>query len=143
MGILASDLVPFSATGPTPLVPAAKDVIVKHFQVSRTDSTAAVKVVIPGDSTIIEISKYAGVNSDAGTSSTLTVTAANNTGVISTGTADLKTTGATAGHILMSNLPNIQPVPLLGDIKISASVAEVGAASTVGGPWFIKVYYIR
>lgn len=143
MGIKQQDLVPLSATGPTALIPTAKDLMVKHFTIARTESTSTLKVVLPADATVLEVSKYAGTNSDAGTSSTFTCTIANNSGTISTGTLDMKTAGTTAGHVAMSNLPNLEPVPLTGDLRISAQVVEAGTVSTAGGPWYFKVVYIR
>ena len=143
MGFLASDITPISSLGPTTLIPSAKDVQTKVFQIARTESSSTVKAILPADASIIEISKFGSTNSDAGTSSTLNVVVANNTGTISSGTNDLKTTGTTTSHIQMSSLPNIQPVPLTGDLKVSAYVTEVGTASTVGGPWYIKVMYVR
>jgi hypothetical protein len=100
------------------------------------------KVVLPGDSTILSIQKTVGTNTDSATSSTVTLTVANNGGSISTGSVDVKTLGATAGFVGMSNLPNLEPVPLTGDLKLSAQYAEVGA-STVGGAWYFTVYYVR
>ena len=141
MGLLATDITPLQSV--SPLIPTSKDVVTKVFQVARTESTATVKMILPADASIIEISKFGATNSDAGTSSTLTITVANNTGTLSTGTVDLLTTGTTTSHIQMSNLPNLQAVPAAGDIKISAQVVEVGTASTVGGPWYIKVLYVR
>ena len=113
------------------------------FVVARTESASTLKAVLPADASIVEISKFGSANSDAGTSSTLNLVVANNTGTISSGTADMKTTGVTTTHVQMSNLPNIQPVPLTGDLRISASVTEVGTTSTVGGPWYVKVLYVR
>lgn len=143
MGFLATDITPLFTNGPSPLIPTAKDVQTKVFQIARTESASTVKVVLPADASVIEVSKFGSTNSDAGTSSTLNVTIANNTGTISSGTNDLKTTGVTTGHIQMSALPNIQPVPAAGDLKISAYVTEVGTTSTTGGPWYIKVLYVR
>lgn len=141
MGFLATDISPLQPV--SALIPTSKDVQTKVFQIARTASTATLEMVLPADASIIEVSKFGSANSDAGTSSTLTVTAANNTGTISTGTADLKTTGSTTSHVQMSNLPNLQAVPAAGDIRISAQVVEVGTASTVGGPWYVKVLYVR
>jgi len=143
MGFLASDITPISSLGPTTLIPSAKDVQTKVFQIARTESSSTVKAILPADASIVEISKFGSSNSDAGTSSTLNVVVANNTGTISSGTNDLKTTGTTTSHIQMSNLPNLQPLPLTGDLKVSAYVTEVGTASTTGGPWYIKVMYVR
>jgi hypothetical protein len=143
MGLLATDITPISSLGPTPTTPVGKDLQTKVFQIARTESASTLKVVLPADASVIEVSKYGATNSDAGTSSTLNVVIANNTGTISSGTADMKTTGTTTAHVQMSNLPNIQPVPLTGDLRINAYVTEVGTTSTVGGPWYVKVMYVR
>jgi len=142
MGLRLPDITPFASTGPTPLVPTAKDIQSKTFTVARTDTASTLKVVLPGDSTILSIQKTVGTNTDSATSSTVTLTVANNGGSISTGSVDVKTLGATAGFVGMSNLPNLEPVPLTGDLKLSAQYAEVGA-STVGGAWYFTVYYVR
>jgi len=143
MGLLASDITPFATLGPTTNLPAGKDIQTKVFVIARTESASTLKVALPADASVLEVSKYGSTNSDAGTSSTLSVVIANNGGTISSGTADLKTTGTTTSHIQMSALPNLQPSPLNGDVRITASVAEVGTASTVGGPWYVKVMYVR
>jgi len=143
MGFLATDFTPISSTGPTVLIPTSKDVVVKVFKVSRTDTTATLKAVIPADASIIGVRFYGGTASDAGTSATLTLTAANNGGTVSTGTYDVKTNGAVTGEVTMSGLPNIQPVPLNGDITIKATYAETGTASTAGGPWNVAITYVR
>jgi len=143
MGLLASDITPISSLGPTPITPIGKDLQTKVFVVARTESASTLKAVLPADASIVEISKFGSANSDAGTSSTLNIVVANNGGTISSGTADMKTTGVTTTHVQMSNLPNLQPIPLTGDLRISASVTEVGTASTVGGPWYVKVLYVR
>lgn len=143
MGFLASDFNVISSTGPTVLIPTSKEYCVKVFQVSRSNTTATLKAILPADSSITNIWFYKGTASDAGTSASVTITAANNSGTISTGSYDVKTNGATSGVVQMSNLPNVQPVPLTGDITISATYAETGTASTTGGPWNILVEYVR
>lgn len=143
MGLLATDITPFQPNGPTTNLPAGKDLQTKVFVVARTESASTLKAVLPADASIVEISKFGSVNSDAGTSSTLNIVVANNGGTISSGSADMKTTGTTTSHVQMSNLPNLQPAPLNGDLRITASVTEVGTTSTVGGPWYVKVLYVR
>lgn len=143
MGLLASDITPFQPTGPTALLPSGKDIQTKTFVIARTESASTLKMVLPADASVVEVSKFGSTNSDAGTSSTLNIAIANNGGTISSGTNDLKTAGVTTSHIQMSNLPNLQPVPLNGDLRITASVTEVGTASTTGGPWYVKVLYVR
>lgn len=142
MGLRLPDITPFASTGPTPLVPSAKDIQTKTFAVSRSDTASTLKAVLPGDSTVLSIQKTVGTNTDSATSSTVTLTMTNNSGTVSTGSVDVKTLGATAGFVGMSSLPNLEPQPLTGDLKISAQYAEVGAA-TVGGAWYFTVYYVR
>jgi len=144
MGLKLPDITPFQPTGPTALIPASKDLFAKVFSVSRTDTVSSTKVVLPAGSSVLEISKNGSSNSDAATTATVSVVISDNTGAISTGTAvDVKTTGATTAHVQMPNLPNIEPVPLTGDLRITAVYAETGAGSTTGGPWLFKVVYVR
>jgi hypothetical protein len=144
MGLKLTDLTPISTTGPTANIPANKDIVTKVFAVSRSDITSTLKAVLPADASVIEVSKLGNTNSDAATTATVTIVISNNTGAISTGTAlDVKTAGTTTTHVQMPNLPNIEPLPLLGDLRITATYAETGTASTTGGPWYIKVSYVR
>ncbi len=141
MGLIVQDITPFAGTLTTN-IPTSKDVATKVFQVSRSDTASTLKCVLPGDASIVEVSKFGSTNTDSATSSTMTLTIANQSGTISTGNFDAKTTGTTTSHIQMSNLPNLEPRPLTGDITISAQYTEVGAATT-GGPWYVKVLYVR
>ena len=144
MGLKTPDITPFQPTGPTALVPANKDLYTKVFQVSRTDTVSSTKVVLPAGASVLSITKNGSSNSDAATTATVAVVISDNTGAISTGTAvDVKTTGATTALVQMPNLPNIEPVPLTGDLRITATYAETGAASTTGGPWLFSVVYVR
>jgi len=141
MGILAQDITPFLV--PTPLIPTSKDVVAKFFQVSRSTLTSTNLCRLPGGSSVIQLRMYGSSNSNAGTSATVTVNISDNTGVISTGTVDVHANGATSATVQMSNLPNIQPVPITGDLTISAVYAETGTASTSGGPYTFIVEYVR
>ncbi len=143
MGIKQVDLVPISSTGPTALIPASKDVSAKYFQTSRSDTANTLKMVLPADSSVTEVLFYGSSNSNAGTTATLTITVSNNSGVISTGTVNVLTGGATTAIVQMSALPNIEPLPLNGDLLIKAQYAETGAASSAGGPWNVGVVYVR
>jgi hypothetical protein len=144
MGFLATDLNVISSTGPTTNIPVSKDVNVKAFQVARTDTSSTLKAVLPGDASILNIVMTGSSNSDAGTTATVTIVVSDNTGAISTGTAvNVKTAGATTAIVQMPSLPNLQPVPLTGDLKITATYAETGTASTTGGPYTFIVTYIR
>lgn len=144
MGFKAIDFTPLASNGPSAITPAAKDLLVKAFQVSRTDTTATVKAVLPGDSTILDIA-IIGAASNAGTTATLSI------GNTSTATEyvnaqDVKTAGgiirptATASA---TNLPNLENPPISTDIQIYAKYAETGTASSAGGPYTVLIYFVR
>lgn len=142
MGIKQVELVPISTTGPTQLIPSGKADGLKVFQATRTDTVATLKAVTGASTSIMQVTVYGSVASDAATTATVTITVANNTGTISTGVVDVKANGATTAIVQMSNLPNIEPIPATGDLKISAVYAETGGASTTGGPWKFRVDYV-
>lgn len=127
----------------TPITPASKDARVIAFQVPRTQTAAAVEAWLPADATIVSIIRELGVASDAGTSATVTITVTNGGGTVSTAADDVKTNGATTGFVQMTSLPNLQPTPLNGDLKVTAVYAESGTASTTGGPWNYVITYVR
>lgn len=143
MGFLATDITPISSTGPTVLIPVAKDLQCKVFSVARTDTVSVLKAVLAADASVTSVKLYGSTVSNAATTATVTVTISNNTGVISTGTYDVKANGATTGAIQMTALPNIQPIPLTGDLQVKAVYAETGGASSSGGPWFVEVQFVR
>ena len=143
MGFLAQDFVPIGAYGPTATTPSSKDVVVKVFRVTRTDTTSVVKAVLPADASILDAVIY-GVASDASTTATLNVGTTSAATELVSG-QDVKTAG---GKIYPTtafspNFPNTEPRPLVGDIQLFAKYAETGTASTVGGPWTVVIYYIR
>lgn len=127
----------------TSITPASKDARVIAFQVPRTQTVAEVEAWLPADASIISIVRELGTASNAGTTGTVTLTVTNNSGTVSTATDDVKTNGATTGFVQMTALPNVQPVPLTGDLKITAVYAESGTASNTGGPWNYVVTYVR
>lgn len=142
MGIKQVELVPISATGPTQLIPSGKNVGTKVFTTLRADSTATLKCVLGGSQSIIGVTLFGSVVSNAVTTATMTIVVSNNSGVISTGVYDVKGAGATTGYVQMSNLPNIEPIPANGDLKITAQYADTGGAATLGGPWNVRVDYV-
>lgn len=142
MGIRQAELVPIGVLGPTPITPAGKPTYVKAFQATRSNTTTTLKAGLPAQSSIMGVMLYGSVASDALTTATLTITVSNNIGVISTGVVDVKANGAATALVNMSALPNIEPNPLLGDLRVSAIYAETGTASTVGGPWNLRVLYV-
>ena len=140
MGIKQIELIPIQ--DPSPLIPSGKGHYVKAFQAVRTNTTSVVKAVLPAQSSVWNVYFYGSVDSDAATTATLTVTVSDNSGVISTGTVDVKGAGATNALVNMTNLPNIEQVPTNGDLKVACVYAETGGASTVGGPWKVGIEYV-
>lgn len=142
MGIKSVELVPIGSLGPTPITPASKNELGKFFQVSRTDTVGVIKASVPAQASIIGVTMYGSVNSDAATTATVTLQIQNNSGTISTGTVDVKANGATTALVQMSNLPNLEPLPLVGDLRVVAIYAETGTASTTGGPWKFRLEWV-
>lgn len=138
MGFRLTDLRP---TQITPITPPGKPHLAKIIEVSRTDTVASIKAMLPAQSSVIGFRFYPSVASDAGTTASVTLTIANNTGTISTGSVDVKGT-TTVSQVTMAGLPNIEPIPNTGDLKISAVYAETGTASTTGGPWKLVVEFV-
>lgn len=140
MGFKTADV---TNTNPTSTTPVSKDVSAKAFQVARTDTTASVKCMLPADSSIINV-YMVGVASNAATTATVSV------GTTSTATEiinaqDVKTAGGMIRPTttFSTSYPNLENIPLGGDIAIYAKYAETGTASSAGGPYTVVVEYVR
>ena len=142
MGYRATDYTPLN--GVTSTVPAAKIVMCKMFQIARTDTTASVKAILPPDATVIDF-VVSGAASNAATTATVSV------GTTSTATEwinalDVKTTGGKmtiTSALASSAIPNTEVVPQAGDILVYAKYAETGTASSSGGPYTVRLLYVR
>lgn len=142
MGIKSSELVPVGTLGPTPITPVSKSDLTKFFQVTRSDTSSTLKAAVPAQASVVGVTVYGGTASDAATTATVTITITNNSGTVSSGTVDVKANGATTALVQMSNLPNLEPLPLVGDLRVSAQYAETGTASTTGGPWKFRLEWV-
>lgn len=143
MGFLASDIATPLSSGPTTNIPVNKDVQVKAFAVARTDTTGTLKAVLPADATIIDW-LITGTASNAGTTATLSFGSTTAATEYVTAT-DVRTAGGAirpTTTYVNTALPNVQPVPLVGDIKVFARYAETGGASSAGN-WVVLVYFVR
>lgn len=143
MGFNAQDFTPLGANGPTALTPPGKEHLIKVFQIARTDTVEATKVVLPAGCTIYKVYVFGSTASDAATTASVTVNVKQAGSTISTGSVDVKANGAVTAIVQMSNLPLVQPIPQVGDTIISAVYAETGTASTTGGPWKFSVEYVQ
>lgn len=142
MGIKQVELVPINSNGPTTNIPVLKPTVAKYFQVTRSDTASTLKAVLPAQASVVQVTVYGSVASDAATTATVTLTISNNSGTVSTGVVDVKANGATTAIVQMSGLPNIEPLPLAGDLKVTAVYAETGGASTTGGPWKFGIDWV-
>lgn len=143
MGFKAIDITPIASYGPTAVSPSSKDVVVKAFQVSRTDTTASVKAVLPGDATILDI-RIAGVASNAATTATVSI-GSTSTSTEYVNAQDVKTAGGMIRPTttFSTNLPNLESTSPAADLPIYAKYAETGAASSAGGPYTVIIEYVR
>lgn len=143
MGLKTFDVAPVAVYGPTATTPYAKDVVTKVFAVNRTDTIASTKCVLPADATIMDIRVVSPVASNAGTTAVINVgTPASNTFFL-TG-VDVKTAaGVIRPTSQVSNILNLENTPLGADIAMTAYYAETGGASTLGGPFYVIVEYVR
>lgn len=138
MGIKAVDLTPFNIST---ISPPAKCVLLKTFQILRTDTTATVKAQLPAAATVVDI-QIVGALSNAGTTATVSV------GTTSTANEwinaqDVKTAGGKIRPTTAfgSTLPNLETLPLGSDIQVYGKYAESGTASSAGGPYYVMIYY--
>lgn len=142
MGFKAIDLAPIAANGPTAVTPFNKNVVVKAFAINRTDTTSTVKCVIPADASIVDIRIFSTAAANAGTSATISVgTLANPSYFI--GGVDVKTSAGKLSTNGTTNLFNLENIPLGPDIQITGQYTETGTASTVGGPFYVAIEYVR
>jgi len=123
--------------------PKVRESMEKVIKVVRTDTTAFVGAWLPKDAVITGMYVIGQAASNAGTTATLDV------GSTATATEylasyDVKTaaTGegynpagaAAVGTAFMSKLT--------ADVPVYAKYVEAGTASTVGGPWYVKIEYV-
>lgn len=139
MGWTAQDVTPLGDI--SPITPTSKDVQAKVFSVSRANTVTAVKVELPADASLMEVVMSGTTTSDATTTAVVTISVLQAGVTISSSTVNVKSV-ATTHLVNMSNLPNLQPVPLTGDVIIQAVYAGVGA-ETVGGPWYFTTKFVR
>lgn len=132
MGFRQSDLTP---TQVTPITPPGKSHLFKIFEVTTADTVASVKAMLPASASVTNVYYYGDGVADTGEVVTLTI--ANNSGTISTGTLDAETDGGSNGLMVMSNLPNLESVPADGDLRVSAVTT-----ATQGGPFRFLVEFV-
>jgi hypothetical protein len=138
MGFKVSELSPPGVI--STITPAAKDVRVKAFYITRSDTTQVTKAWLPANASILNVSVRRSVTSDGQTAS-VSVGVGSTTNNLISG-LDVKTAGLTFGTLdtqIMQPEGN-QPGE---DIKITAVYTETGTASATGGPWVVAIQYVN
>lgn len=134
MGFKQIEIVPTQS--PSPLTPAGKSPKVKLFQISRSDTVATLKAMLPANSTLIDFS-IATTDAPASGTATLDIGTASGTVTNIVNAADV----ATGTHFrpALSGVHMKRPVDNnAGDVALWARFA--GTAVT-GGPWTVAVTY--
>lgn len=139
MGFKQLEITPLAS--PSPTTPGAKSAEYKVFSVTRTESAAATKAVLPSQASVLKVMYYGTTASDATTSASIAINLIQGGVTFSTGTVDVKTSGTVTALVNMTNLPNVQAIPPAGDIMVSATKTTSGAETT-GGPFKFAVEYV-
>jgi len=114
----------------------------KVVKIVRTDTTSFVGAWLPKDAVIMGMYVIGQAASDAGTSASINVgSTATATEFISAFDVKTAATGegyspagaAAVGTAFMEKLTT--------DVPVYAKYVEAGTASTVGGPWYVKIEY--
>lgn len=143
MGFKAVDITPLGPYGPTVLTPSSKEIEVKLFQITRSDTTSTAKCYLPADSTIVDFLVFSTAVSNAGTTAVINVGNASSATNYING-LDVKTNaGKLAITTQAQNWYNLENIPLGPDIAIYGQYAETGTASSSGGPYYVLVKYVR
>lgn len=137
MGWKSSDLSPSQFSS---ITPAAKDVRVKVFQVSRSDTVQTTKMYLPANSSLVEAVLVVAVTANSQTSDIVSV------GMGTTTNNVIASQTVTALTVFRNTLPTVMAAvegTFTGDIPITAIYTGVGTAATTGGPWTVMVKYVN
>lgn len=122
--------------------PKPREAIEKVVKIVRTDTTAFVGAVLPRDAVITGMYVIGAAASDAGTSASISVGSTSSANeylsafdvkTAATGEGYSPAGAAAVGTAFMSKLTS--------DLPVYAKYTEAGTASTVGGPWYVKIEY--
>lgn len=122
--------------------PKARNLLHKFVQVTRSDTTAAIRGYLPKDAMIVSMFVIGAAASDAGTSAVIGV--GNTTGAneylasydvktAATGEGYSAAGGAAVGSAFATRLTVDQP--------LYVKYTEAGTASTAGGAWTVHISY--
>lgn len=120
--------------------PKPRSTQTKLFQVTRTDTTAAVKAWLPKSAVIVGEYIIGAVSSDATTSASVSVGTTATSNELISAFSVLTTTGEGYHPAGAASVGSAMAIPLTVDTPVYAKYAGVGAETT-GGPWTVKIEY--
>jgi hypothetical protein len=131
----------FNDTNITP-TSNSKSTLAKAFLIGRTDTTVALKAMLPYGAYITNtvVSNTTANPSNAATTAVVNFYAGNTSTLIAT--SDVKSTAAAGGASGLISLDTAAGINANGDLPIYANYVETGTASTSGGPWLMVVEYV-
>jgi len=114
----------------------------KFISIVRTDTTAFIGAWLPKSAVITGIYVIGAAASDAATTATIGIGSTVASNQFMTG-FDVKTAATGEGYVPSgaAAVGSALATPLTADTPIYGIYAETGTASTVGGPWVVKVEY--
>lgn len=122
--------------------PKTRESLEKTVKIVRTDTTAFVGAWLPKDAVITGMYVVGAAASDAATSASV------NVGSTATATEylaafDVKTAATGEGYnpAGAAAVGTAFMTKLTADTPVYAKYIEAGTASTVGGPWYVKIEY--
>ena len=120
--------------------PKPRSTQTKMFQVTRSDTSAAIKTWLPKNSVITGEYIIGAVSSDATTSAAVSVGTTASSDELISAFSVLTTTGEGYHAAGAASVGSAMATPLTVDTPVYAKYAGVGAEST-GGPWTVKIEY--
>lgn len=128
---------------PTLTRPAARGTMAKFVKVLRTDTTATIRAWLPKDAFIVGAYVIGSAASDAATSAIISV-GSTSTATEYVASYDVKTAATGEGYSAVgaAAVGSAFATRLTGDVPLYVKYTEAGTASTVGGPWYVKVEYM-
>lgn len=122
--------------------PKVRESLEKVVKVLRTDTTAFVGAWLPKDAVITGMYVVGQVASDAATSASISVgTTATANELLATYDVKTAATGEGYNPAGAAAVGSAFMEKLTADKPVYAKYAEAGTASTVGGPWYVKIEY--
>lgn len=123
--------------------PKTRDALEKVIKLVRTDTTAFVGAWLPKDAVITGMYVVGAAASDAATTATI-MCGSTATATEYLAAYDVKTAATGEGYNIAgaAAVGSAFMTKLTADVPVYAKYAETGAASSTGGPWYIKIEYV-